>query len=268
MFKKAQYVALGSVILLTLIALNLPRGGSGWLKRAVGGLFTPLSSAVNTTQTLAQKGVVAIVPRSVLLQENENFRRENQELRIRLTQADQTTRENARLRQLLAWQKLTPWKLKLANVVLRDPANWWLTIQIDLGSRDGIRENAPVLTPDGLIGRVSSVSLTRSQVILIGDPACKVAAVVDNEARDHGVILTSASTLDSSLLQLSYLSRNAVVTPGQHVFTSGLGGVFPRGIPIGKIVDSRPVEFGLYTEARVKLSANLSSLEEVWVLLP
>ncbi len=48
-----------------------------------------------------------------------------------------------------------PWKLKLANVILRDPANWWRTLQIDLGSRDGVRENLPVLTPDGLVGRVS-----------------------------------------------------------------------------------------------------------------
>ncbi len=55
---------------------------------------------------------------------------------------------------------------------------------------------------------------------------------------------------------------------GQGVITSGLGGVFPKGIPIGQMVDARPVEFGLYTEARVKLSANLGALEQVWVLFP
>ena len=55
--------------------------------------------------------------------------------------------------------------------------------------------------------------------------------------------------------------------PGQKVVTSGEGGIFPAGIPIGQIVDSHPVEFGLYTEARVKLSANLGALDKVWVLL-
>jgi rod shape-determining protein MreC len=74
--------------------------------------------------------------------------------------------------------------------------------------------------------------------------------------------------LDSSLVNLGFLSRNAALAPGQKVVTSGLGGIFPAGIPIGTIVDFRSVEFGLYTEARVKLAANLSALEEVWVLFP
>ena len=69
-------------------------------------------------------------------------------------------------------------------------------------------------------------------------------------------------------MTLSYLPMDANLKPGQNVVTSGLGGVFPQGIPIGKIVDTRQVEFGLYTEARVRLAVNLSALEEVWVLLP
>ena len=96
------------------------------------------------------------------------------------------------------------WKLKLARVVLRDPANWWRTVQIDLGSRDGLRVNLPVLTTDGLVGRVSSVSLTRSQVTLLGDPNCKVAARVENETRDTGVIGPSGP-LETELVELGYL---------------------------------------------------------------
>ena len=147
---------------------------------------------------------------------------------------------------------------------MRDPANWWRTVQIDLGSRDGLRENLPVLTADGLVGRVSSVGLTRSQVVLIGDPNCRVSALVENPAHDIGVI-SASGPLDNSLVELTYLSGNADLKPGQNVVTSGLGGIFPKGIPIGQIVDAQPVEFGLYTEARVKLSANLGALEQVWV---
>jgi rod shape-determining protein MreC len=58
------------------------------------------------------------------------------------------------------------------------------------------------------------------------------------------------------------------VKPGQKVVTSGLGGIFPKGIPIGQVLDSQSVEFGLYVEARVKLAANLNGLEEIWVLMP
>jgi len=139
---------------------------------------------------------------------------------------------------------------------LRDPSNWWRTVQIDRGSLDGIRVNLPVLTTDGLVGRISAVGPTQSQVVLLGDPNCKVAALVENETRDQGVVGVSGP-FDGSLLELSYLSRNAIVKPGQSVVTSGEGGIFPKGIPLGKIVDSRPVEYGLYIQARIKLTANL-----------
>jgi rod shape-determining protein MreC len=69
-------------------------------------------------------------------------------------------------------------------------------------------------------------------------------------------------------VNLGYLSGNANLKSGQAVVTSGEGGIFPPGITIGQIVDSRQVEIGLYTEARVKLSANLGALEQVWVLFP
>jgi rod shape-determining protein MreC len=101
--------------------------------------------------------------------------------------------------------------------------------------------------------------------VLLGDPNCKVSARVLNPARDTGVI-GGSGPLDSELVDLSYLSRNSELKPGQNVVTSGLGGIFPNDIPIGKVIDSHTEEYGLYTVARVKLAANLSALEEVWVL--
>ena len=150
-------------------------------------------------------------------------------------------------------------------MVLREPSNWWRTVQIDLGSRDGIQVNQPVLTAEGLVGRISSVSLTRSQVLLLGDPGCKVAAQVENATHDSGVIGASGP-LNSEFVEMGYLSGSANLKPGQLVRTSGNGGIFPPNIPIGTVVDSQSVEYGLATVAHVKLAANLSALEEVWVL--
>jgi len=116
------------------------------------------------------------------------------------------------------------------------------------------------------VGRVAAVGFDRSQVILLGDAECKVAALVD-ETRDLGVV-GSGGPLDGSLATMSFLPNDANFKAGQTVATSGLGGIFPKGIPIGTIVDSQKAEFGLYTEARLKLAADLSALEEVWVLLP
>ena len=267
MLKRLHYIALGLVVLLTLVILNLPSQTSARFKQGIGSLFLPLFGLANSSQQLARTTVDSVVSRGELLKFNDGLRRENQQLRLQALQAQETANENARLRQLVGWQRQTTWKLKLAKVVLREPANWWRTVQIDLGSRDGLRVNMPVLITDGLVGRISSVSLTRSQVVLLGDPNCKASARVENETRDTGIIGPSGP-LDTEFVELGYLSRNANLKPAQNVVTSGEGGIFPPGIPIGKVVDVQAVDYGLRTEARVRLAANLNSLEEVWVMFP
>jgi rod shape-determining protein MreC len=102
--------------------------------------------------------------------------------------------------------------------------------------------------------------------VLLGDPNCGVAARVDNAARDNGVV-GPAGSLDSEFVELDYLTRNANLKPGQAVRTSGIGGIFPRDLLIGQVVETRSVEYGLNTVAVVKLAANLSAIEEVWVLV-
>jgi rod shape-determining protein MreC len=266
MLKRPQYIALGVVILLTLILLNLPSHTAARLKLAIGSVFLPLFGLANSSDQLANKAGDAITTRTQLLKENETLRRENQELRLGAMQAQETARENARLHQLVGWQPTKAWKMKLGKIVLRDPANWWRTVQIDLGSRDGLRENLPVMTPEGLVGRIGSVGLTRSTVVLIGDRDIKVAARVV-ETADIGVI-GATDPWDNSLATLGFLKSNSKLAAGQTVITSGIGGIFPAGIPIGKIADSKQIDYGLAIEARVKLSANLSSLDEVWVVFP
>jgi rod shape-determining protein MreC len=267
MLRRPHYIALGLIVLLTLVTLNLPGQMTARLKLGIGSLFLPLFGLANSTQVAASSGGGVLVSRRELLTLNENLRRENERLRLQALQAEETARENARLRQLLNWQAQTHWKLKLARVVLHDPANWWHTVQIDLGSRDGVQINWPVLTMEGLVGRVSSVSLTRSQVTLLGDPNCKVAARVENENHDTGIIGPSGP-LETEFVELGFLSRNASLKPGQAVVTSGDGGIFPAGIPIGKVVDVQPVDYGTRAEARVRLAAKLNALQEVWVKFP
>jgi rod shape-determining protein MreC len=267
MFKQKHYLALGAVTLVALLIFSLPPRTTERLKLAIGSLFLPLLGLANTAQQLPVAAADAAMSRRELLQLTENLRRENDELKVAALQSAATTRENDQLRSALDWQRQVSWKLKLASVITRDPANWWRTVEIDLGTRDGLTENLPVLTAEGLVGRVSSVGLTRSQVVLLGDPNCKASALVENPAHDTGII-SASEPLDNSLVELTYLSGSANLKSGESVITSGLGGVFPKGIPIGQVVDSRPIEFGLYTEARVKLSANLGALEQVWVLFP
>jgi len=253
-------------VLLTLIILNLPSQTTARLKLGVGSLFLPLVGLTQSAHQLAGKTADAVLPRKEILRQNEILRRENQELRLQAAVAEGTERENAHLRQLFGWQQRQRHHLRLANVILREPSNWWRAIEIDLGSRDGMTTNRPVLSADGsLVGRIAYVRLTRSQVVLLGDPNVHVAALVENETRDMGVIGASGPRNDG-LVELGYLSKNVTLKPGQTVRTSGQGGIFPPDILIGQVVDSQPIEYGFGTVARVKLAAKLDALEEVWVV--
>jgi len=264
MFKQKNYLALGAVVLVAVVLLSLPTRATSRLKLAVSSWFLPLFGLAGAGQQLPVNLADSLLPRRELLRQIDVLRRENQQLRSQAVQNTAVARENDQLHALLGWKQTKPWKLKLANVVMRDPANWWRTVQIDLGSRDGIQTNQPVLTPEGLVGRIASVSYLNSQVVLIGDHDCRVSALIDNSTHDVGV-LSASGPLDTSLVRMSYLASTANLKAGQEVSTSGLGGVFPKGIPIGKIVDAQSIEYGLATEARVKLNANLGALEQVFV---
>jgi rod shape-determining protein MreC len=128
--------------------------------------------------------------------------------------------------------------------------------------------NLPVLTVEGLVGRVAECGAWTSRVVLVGDPNCPVAASL-TEGGETGIIRgASDGDLRGKLVDLSYLSRDALVKAGQRVITSGQGGVFPRGIAIGEVVDAQPVDDGIYLDARVRLAVDLGTLDRVWVKLP
>jgi rod shape-determining protein MreC len=271
MLKRPHYIALSAVVFLALGVLNLPARTATQFKLALGSLFLPLFGLASSVHSLSEQAGNSLTPRRALLSELESLRRENSQFRAREVQVAEIFRENDRLRQALRLQQKIPFKLQFARVIMRDPANWWRTVQIDVGQRDGIVTDLPVLTLDGLlVGRIAQSGARTARVALVGDPDCRVSAVVqDGAARDYGVVASgSASVLDGSLVDLTYVNRPTASKPGQRVLTSGLGGIFPQGILIGHIVDTNSVGFGLYMEARVKLGANLDSLEEVWVVLP
>lgn len=269
MFKRSQYIAFTAAILAVVIFLNLPSQTAARVKLAIGSLFVPLFGLSSTAGKAVESGAMRALPKSSLISELEQTRRENEQLKLKVVQSQEVWRENEQLRAALIWKKTAPWHPKLANVVARDPANWWRTIQIDLGTRAGVITNLPVVTAEGLVGRVDQVGFNYARVLLVGDPNCRVSAVVENQTRDEGVILSSTAAVpEESIVQLTYLPRQSRALPGQRVVTSGLSGIYPKGIPIGYIIDTNSIGFGLYIEARVKLSANLRELEHVWVLFP
>lgn len=269
MFKKAHFIGIIVVVLVVAVLLKLPAQSMGKFKLAISGLFLPLFGLASSSHDVAQKTGNMLVTKRELQDENNRLKQENQQLRFLLTRDAELERENDRLRQYIGWKKQVAAPMKLGRVIAHDPANWWRSVQIDLGARDGILAGLPARTMEGLVGRVQSVSETHSQVVLLGDPNVRVSALVGTTNRESGIIMTSStSPQEDNMVDLAYLPGSSSVSPGLTVTTLGDGGVFPPGIPIGRIVDKRSKDNGLTSEARVQLFANLAALEEVWVIMP
>jgi len=268
MLRKPHFVLLLVVSLAVLILLALPASVRSKLRLTAGGLFLPLFGLAGTAQAVGERAGAALTPRSVMASRILELEEECRTLRVALMESQVSERENDRLRQMVGFAGRNRWKLKPARVIGRDPASWWQAVHLDIGSQDGVITNLAVLSPEGLVGRVAEVGPRTCRVVLVGDPNCPVSAALA-DTRDSGVVRgASAGDFRGAVVDLSYLSRDAVVRPGQRVITSGQGGIYPAGITVGEVIDSRMVEAGIYVEARVRLAVNLAGIDHLWVKLP
>jgi len=169
-----------------------------------------------------------------------------------------------RLRHALNYRERSVFKLIAAEIVARDSSTWWRTVTINRGKRDGIEIDMPVVTAEGLVGKVTTVSGTISVVLLVSDENCRVAASVEG-SREQGIVSGERVTTGlSPLLDLNFLTKQADLKPGQKVYTSGVGGVFPSGLLIGVVKSFRVRE--LDGQAQLTPAVDLSHLEDVFVV--
>ena len=203
-----------------------------------------------------------------LSKENARLRAENDRMRQLERALVETAAENQRLQRLLHLGGHTGLRIIGARVISRDASNWWKTIQLDRGSDDGMRINRPVLNADGLVGKVIAVTHGESRVLLLLDPNCKVSALLQ-KTREPGVVAGPETAFNREpVCRMTFVDRNAKVTAGQTVITSGLGSVFPKGILIGTVIDSRMnLQTGMYQDVDVKPAVDFKRLEEVAVVL-
>lgn len=172
--------------------------------------------------------------------------------------------ENNRLRRALEYREHSAFKLVPARIIARDASTWWSTIKVDKGSSDGIEPDMPVLTEDGLVGKTTVVAPNASTILLISDENCKVACSVEG-TREQGIVRGArTSTTFSPDLALNFLSKLADLKPGQKVFSSGVGGVFPSGVLVGVVrkFDVLPLE----GYATIIPSVDLTTIEDVFIV--
>jgi len=268
MLRKPHFVLPLVVTLVVLVLLALPAPARSKVRLAFSSLFLPLFGLAGTAQAVAERAATTVTPRSTLATRIRELEEETRNLKALTMESEAAVRENDRLRQMVGYPARNRWKLRPARVIGRDPASWWQAVHLDVGSSDGVTTNLAVLAPEGLVGRVVEVGSGTCRVVLVGDPNCPVSAALA-DTRETGVVRGAvAGEYRGAVVELSYLSRDAVVRPGQKVITSGQGGIYPAGIVVGDVVDSRLVEAGIYLEARVRLAVNLAAVDHVWVKLP
>jgi rod shape-determining protein MreC len=180
------------------------------------------------------------------------------ELESELIQAKEMAKENERLRKLLEFRDTLAGKRIAAQVIGWDPSPWRKTLILDKGTNQGIRKDMAVVVPEGLIGRILETGPSTSRVILLQDSDSRVSAIAD-QSRAQGVVAGGGR----EELTLEYLELESGVAVGEAVLTSGLNGLFPKGIQIGKITSLSKDATGLHLQAKIQSSVRFSKLEEV-----
>lgn len=189
---------------------------------------------------------------------------ENQELKSEKAKLIEFQYENQRLGNILNYKSNFQLKGIVSNVIGRDPSNWSMTVSIDKGLDDGIIIGAPVIDGHGLVGRISAVSNNHSVVLLLTDPLSSVGAMTQ-DSRITGIVEGSFS---SNQLRLSYVENSFTndIKIGESVITSGLDGIFPKGITIGTISEVKNSGVGLFQEINLTTTVEFRKLETVMIL--
>ena len=193
--------------------------------------------------------------------ESEQIRRENDALKLQITQLQGKAAEADRLAALLNFrQSQASVPMIGARVIGTGAGTASLTIQLDRGERDGIRKNMGVITPDGVVGKVVEAYPNASQVLLLTDKESGVGAMLA-DSRVQGPV----GGQGEPLLVMKYVPNDDTVNLGERVITSGMDRIFPRDLPVGTVAEIKPGN--QFKQIRVKPAANLERLEEVLVLL-
>ena len=193
--------------------------------------------------------------------ENERLRRRIQELEVErhgLLEADAV---NRKLQQLLEFRSQLPSKAVTASIIANSASSWFQGCILDKGSADGVQKNMAVVTPLGVVGKVVSVTKRSAKVILLTDANSGIDVLVQR-TRSRGIV---SGSLDNGTV-LKYMKRSEDVQVGDRLITSGVDGVFPKGLLVGTVIKVNKQHLGLFQSVEVLPAVQSSRVEEVLVV--
>ncbi len=234
---------------------------------AIQNTFLTLTMPLFSAWTQVFRDVQQVFDRYINLvrtqEENELLRREVVRLENELLAYREAYIENQRLRRLLEFRDTLRWKSLAAVVVLNDLTGWFQTAVINRGRRDGVIENAPVVSDEGVVGQILNVGENFARVMLVTDPASAVDVFVQRN-RLRGIVVGK----DLQSCALKYVRNDADIRLGDLLVTSGKDGVFPEGLKVGVVGATYKDPIKMFQQVEVVPLAKLRAIGEVLVLLP
>ena len=258
----------GKILTTTVIVLLVVSGVTAALgKNIFVDFYTWVSMPFQETAvSLSDNGGGSEKTREELLEENSRLNEEVNDLVSQVINYDDLKKENEILRKYYGIKDDNPdYKIAVANVIRRDPNDDFYGFTIDKGSRDKVSVNDPVITDNGLVGWISEVSVTTSKVTTLLSPEAKVGAM-DQKSRDSGIATGSISLCDDGLLELAVISADNKIKSGDIVITTGVGGVYPPDIVIGKVTKLGYDEYDTTPYAVIEPYEDLKSVTDVVVI--
>jgi len=227
--------------------------------------LAPLQGGVMNVSQKVSSYFRTLVELKQLKARNKALEKEVGSLQGQLVEFDNLRAENLRFKGLLNFkdQSLDKFRLEAAIVIGRTPDNWFNTITVNKGENDGIEKNMAVISPKGLVGHVTSVSNNSADILLILDPRSGVAALL-RDLRAHGAI--EGLSNENNKVKMIYIPEDAKLKEGETVVTSGLGGIFPKGLAIGRVESFEKESGGLTQRAVVRTFVDFNFLEEVFII--
>jgi len=251
---------------IILITLNLPVGLSQRLKQGTRDLLAPLQQLAASYGSRFKEAGNAIRARGTLPQRNRELQQEVIRLKNRVAELETLREENFLLRQQLDFQQRSRWELAAGIVIARDISGWWQTVRMLRPEQLNDDTQRAVINSEGLVGKISGISERTADVLLLSDPACRVAVEIGPGGANgilHGMGLSWNGQV---VCRVEFINKNETLNRGDEVISSGLGGVFPKGIPIGTLETITLDENGLHQSATVRPYADLGQLDVLFVV--
>ncbi len=205
---------------------------------------------------------VAFADRKHLTEQNQRLREDLLLANAKLNRMAAVAEQNTRLKELLDTQHSLDLNVQLARVIGVDMGAYRYRLTLNVGARDGVRPGQPVIDAHGVLGQVREVLPTTSTVMLVTDPTHALPVVIERS----GLRTVAYGSRDGGMLTLPNIPLAADVRPGDHLLTSGLGGRFPPGFPVGEVRAVAPASSGMFLEARAQPAADLDRSDDVLLL--